>query len=290
MNIIQKLTIATCRLINLAKISFVSFFVIWSSSVAAQIVPETGWWYNSNESGRGYSIEYSAKSDAIFMALYAYEIASPNDPTWYTAYLKRTSGNVFKGELTTWVNGPALFNTQEIGNPKSSSYGTISLEVSDKRTAIIDIQGYGANAKMFEKIVRFEFVKNGLDSPPSGNQPQNGWWWDPAQNGKGYFIETQGGNSFIAGYTYLQTNATESKPFWYAVTSVFDPSVNKLLSTQFLVYKGGQSIGQPYYQPVTTTVLSAFNLSLGQNSNSAGLLTIVDNGFMYNSQIKRFDF
>lgn len=288
MNILQQLTGAARRLINLAKISFASFFLIWASSVAAQIIPETGWWYNSNEPGRGYSIEYSVKSDAIFVALYGYESAAPNEPTWYTAYLTRTSGNVFEGELMTWVNGPALLDPQAIGNPKSSAYGMMSLDVSDTRTAIIDIQGYGANAKMFEKIVRFEFVNNGLNSPPSGNQPQNGWWWDPAQNGKGYFIETQAGMSFIAAYSYWPTSATETKPWWYAVESVFDPSANKLLSTNVSIFNGGQTIGEPYKAPTATQVSSTFDLSVG--STSTGLLTIEDGGVVYNAQIKRFDF
>ena len=32
--------------------------------------------------------------------------------------------------------------------------------------------------------------------------PQNGWWWNPAESGRGFFLEVRGSTLFIAGYFY----------------------------------------------------------------------------------------
>ena len=33
-------------------------------------------------------------------------------------------------------------------------------------------------------------------------EPQNGWWWNPNESGRGFFIEMTGGLMFLAGYFY----------------------------------------------------------------------------------------
>ena len=32
--------------------------------------------------------------------------------------------------------------------------------------------------------------------------PQAGWWWNPAESGRGFFIESQGGIFYMAAYLY----------------------------------------------------------------------------------------
>src|SRR4051812_24040700 len=40
--------------------------------------------------------------------------------------------------------------------------------------------------------------------------PQNGWWWNPAESGRGFFLEVQGPRMFMAGYFY----AEDGSPPW----------------------------------------------------------------------------
>jgi hypothetical protein len=32
--------------------------------------------------------------------------------------------------------------------------------------------------------------------------PQVGWWWNPDESGRGYFVESQGGIMYMAAYLY----------------------------------------------------------------------------------------
>ena len=68
-------------------------------------------------------------------------------------------------------------------------------------------------------IERFNIVDNGLNTAPLANQPENGWWWAAAENGRGYFIEWQGGTADIAGYMYDDAG----NPIWY-ITVVSTPN------------------------------------------------------------------
>ena len=70
-------------------------------------------------------------------------------------------------------------------------------------------------------IQRFNIVTNGTTATPLANQPENGWWWSTQESGRGYFLEWQGGQLFMAGYMYddagnpiwyLSGNSTPSKP------------------------------------------------------------------------------
>ena len=41
--------------------------------------------------------------------------------------------------------------------------------------------------------------------------PQAGWWWNPAESGRGFFLEWQGGQLLMAGYMYDDNG----NPVWY---------------------------------------------------------------------------
>ena len=34
------------------------------------------------------------------------------------------------------------------------------------------------------------------------NSPESGWWWNPAEGGRGYSIEIQDNQLFFAAYSY----------------------------------------------------------------------------------------
>jgi hypothetical protein len=49
-------------------------------------------------------------------------------------------------------------------------------------------------------IERFNIVAGGVNAPVSPAAPQTGWWWNPAEGGRGYTIEVQNGTLYMAGY------------------------------------------------------------------------------------------
>jgi hypothetical protein len=64
-------------------------------------------------------------------------------------------------------------------------------------------------------IERFNIVPNGLTLAPQASQPEAGWWWNPNESGRGFFLEWQGGQLFMAGYMYDD----QGNPIWYLGTN-----------------------------------------------------------------------
>ena len=72
--------------------------------------------------------------------------------------------------------------------------------------------------------------------------PENGWWWNSKESGRGFNIETQNGVTFIAGFLYDEGG----NAIWY--TAVGSVSDNKLVA-DFVKSDNGQCIGCPYTAP-----------------------------------------
>ncbi|MEE9345498.1 MAG: hypothetical protein V3U88_07815, partial [Methylococcales bacterium] len=60
---------------------------------ALSITQQNGWWWNADESGRGYTIEQ--QGDKIFFAAYLYN--DDGSAVWYTADMDKTADDQFKG-------------------------------------------------------------------------------------------------------------------------------------------------------------------------------------------------
>lgn len=76
--------------------------------------------------------------------------------------------------------------------------------------------------------------------------PENGWWWNPAESGRGFNIETQNKTMFITIYVYGQAG----DPIWYSGSGQLD--AKGILATPLFISKDGQCIGCPYQAPTTT--------------------------------------
>jgi hypothetical protein len=77
---------------------------------------------------------------------------------------------------------------------------------------------------------------------------ENGWWWNSAQGGRGFFFEKQGNLLFIAAYLY----ADDGQERWLAALCVLDSATS--CSGPLNEYFGGQTLGGAYKSPMVTTV------------------------------------
>jgi hypothetical protein len=74
-------------------------------------------------------------------------------------------------------------------------------------------------------------------------EPENGWWWNPTESGRGYFIETTRGLTYLAGYfydsggraTWLSSGAPNADAYSYRGT--------------LQAYRNGQSLFGQYRAP-----------------------------------------
>jgi hypothetical protein len=87
--------------------------------------------------------------------------------------------------------------------------------------------GEGA-VKITNNLIRSACVACALLWPPGkvAAEPQNGWWWNPAESGRGFFIETTRGVTYLAGYfydedgraTWVSSGGSNSDPYLYRGT------------------------------------------------------------------------
>ena len=54
---------------------------------------------------------------------------------------------------------------------------------------------------IFPRLLLLAVALFGLP-PSAAATPQSGWWWNPAEGGRGFNIEVQGGTMFMSGYMY----------------------------------------------------------------------------------------
>ena len=195
--------------------------------------PQTGWWWYDKEAGRGFSIE--ARNSNLFFAGYLYDASG--QATWVAAAGPTAlEGSVFQSDLLAFANGQSMGGAYKSPAAQASP-GRITLTFSDAQHGVLSWPGGNVG------ITRFEMVPSGLGLAPRPSQPENGWWWNESETGRGYFIEWQGANAFLATYLYTPGGS----PIWYA-TQAATPDMSRL-SGALTTYTGGQTLTGAYRAP-----------------------------------------
>ena len=199
--------------------------------------PQTGWWWNPLEPGRGFSIEANGRN--LFYAAYLYDASGR--AKWHVAAGPTSlDGSLFTGSLLEVSGGQTLSGAYQ--RPASTrSVGTVTLAFANASVGTMVWPGGTV------PLERFPIVANGLAAPPQANVPESGWWWNPAEDGRGFFIEWQGGTADIAGYMYDDAG----NPVWYlSVIATPDP---RSVSGSWWTYAGGQTLTGPFRAPTQTS-------------------------------------
>lgn len=231
--------------------------------------PQTGWWWNEQEGGRGFSIE--ARDGSLFFAGYLYD--ATGQATWLAAAGPTAlEGSVFQGELLAFANGQTMSGPYRAPAAQPSP-GPVTLTFSDSSHGVLSWPGGNIPIK------RFEFLPNSLIADPAPTQPESGWWWNDTQSGRGYFIEWQGTNAFLATYLYTSSGS----PTWNASFAA-TPDVRRFAGS-LTSYAGGQTLTGPYRAPTSTT--SVGNIGVTFSGPDNGVLTWPDGTQV---PIKRFRF
>jgi len=174
----------------------------------AATVPETlfattrqsGWWYVASQVGRGYSIEI--RGNKLFFAGYMFDTGGA--ATWYISSGTMASADSYRGQLEKYQGGQTL--TGAFTPPQNvGSVGALAIDFTSDITATMTMAGQTLN------LTRFEITPGGVAAGPSANQPETGWYWNPAEAGRGYFIEVQYDQVFFAAFMY----GTDGQPTWY---------------------------------------------------------------------------
>jgi hypothetical protein len=219
--------------------------------------PQTGWWWNSAEGGRGYSIE--TQGNRLFMAAYLYDASGR--ASWLVASGPTSlDGSLFNGDLFSCSGGQSLAGAYP-GFPNCASAGAITLAFNDATHGTMVWPGGTI------PIERLPFVPNGLTAAPQANLPEAGWWWNSSENGRGFFIEWQNGNANLAGYMYDDAG----NPIWYI--SVYPTPNPMALAGSWWQYANGQTLTGAY-RPATRINDNVAPLSVQFTSTETATLTL----------------
>ena len=194
-----------------------------------------GWYWNPRESGTGFMFE--AQGSRGFVGFFMYEEGT-GKPVWYVSegaansFVRNADGTyTYSGDLRVFSGGQPAWSTTYV-NPTSRSVGNVTITFS----------GNDASAQLPSRVMtatRFDF--NGLGSTTNTRQPELGWYWNPAEGGRGWAMEVQNNRLFMAMFHYNQ----DGSPTWNVVEAdIPDGSA----TGTFILYANGQSLDSAFRQ------------------------------------------
>jgi len=233
------------------------------------ISPQSGWWWNAAEPGRGYFIE--VKNGRFYVASYVYD--NSGNAVWYVTGPGNISGSTLPGTLSAYSGGQTL--TGAYKSPTGpSSIGNMSIAFSDSTHGTITWPGSSV------PITRYELATGSLSLPDPSFKPETGWWWNASEGGRGFSIEVQGDNLFIGGFMYDGSG----NPVWYV-------SAGKMTNPwvyygSWAQYSNGQSIGG-VFKTATVKDPNVGSIAIGFTSTTTATLYLPDGT---TRQLTRFAF
>ncbi len=200
---------------------------------AATVTPQTGWWWNAAEPGRGFAIE--AQGDKIYLAAFLYETYGSG--TWYATTMTRQANGSFTGALTRYAGGQTLAGAYKAPSTIVEMANAV-LSFSSTTAGSLVVQPVDGSASKTITLERFPISSPSFAAPTSNFQ--SGWWWNESQGGRGVFVEVQGSQAFIGAFMYDDTG----HPVWYV--SIASLSSSRSVGGTLLQFSGGQSLTGSY--------------------------------------------
>ncbi|KAF0811533.1 hypothetical protein IGB42_03990 [Andreprevotia sp. IGB-42] len=202
-----------------------------------------GWYWNAAEGGTGFMFE--AQGSKGFAGFFLYD--ESGQPVWYVAsgsIAGSGSSYTFSGDLLQYHGGQAV-TAVNYAAPTSTLIGQVRIDFSagGKATAFLPARTWQAT--------RYDFA--GLGVPATATQPEVGWYWKPAEGGRGYAIEVQNNRVFLAMFHYRN----DGSPTWNIVQGELG---NGAVTANFETYINGQTLGGPYKSPLQVIDGNQFSL------------------------------
>jgi hypothetical protein len=231
---------------------------------ACNIALQTGYWWNPAEPGRGYFLEQQANT--IYFAAFMY--AASGRATWYQASGQLVATGAATGPVCTFTDALyAYANGQTLSGPYVAPtiptvVGGVTISFLDAAHATAQWPGATVN------IQRYPIVAGGLGSGPSAAQPQTGFWWNPAEAGRGYGLEIQANTVYYAAFMYDGSG----NPIWY-LAGPGAVSAQGTYMGALAQYANGQTLSGSFQSPVVANA-SVGSTTLQFSSPASGMMTL----------------
>jgi hypothetical protein len=227
--------------------------------IAASAQVSSGWWWNPAEPGRGFFLEQQGTS--LFVAGYLY--ADSGRATWVSSNLNATAANDYSGALAAFSGGQTLSGAWQ-QNTAQASPGALRLQFADPLHASLTWPGGTL------PIERAALVAGGLGAPIPVGTPETGWWWNPAEPGRGFSIEIQDGVLFLGGFMY----DSAGQPIWYASGQARMSDASHY-SGAWTEYANGQTLTGAF-RPATVANANVGSVALAFDSSVAATMRMPD--------------
>jgi hypothetical protein len=226
-------------------------------SGGVSFVPQSGFWQNPNEpGGRGVILEVNSSGN-IFAATLLYD--NTGRAVWYVIDTGTAADGNQAGYLQQFVGGQHIDGEYREG--AFLGFGGIAHFVFDSPTSGRMTWPGGEMS-----IQRYDIIAGGVASGPSAGAPRGSWWYNAAENGRGYFLEAQGDSLYFAALMYDDLGQAT----WYhsrgrMVTSSF-------YQGQMNQPYGGQTMSGESSAPAAQN-FSVGNITVQFTSDSTAVLT-----------------
>lgn len=192
--------------------------------------PQTGWWWNPNEGGRGFFLE--VQGPRMFMAGYFY--SDDGRATWLASNDPMPDPNFYQGRLLGFRHGQTLAGGYRPPDAALDA-GPVTIRFTDASHGTLTWVGRDI------PIERYRYQRGAN----AAFQPVTGWWWNPAESGRGFSIEMQGDHMFIGAYMY----DAAGNPIWYVADGFMETPGR--FRGGIMQFANGQTQGGAYRAPTS---------------------------------------
>jgi secreted trypsin-like serine protease len=215
----------------------------------------SGWWWNDDEPGTGFSFE--KRGSNMFVSAFLYR--GDGTPVWYVASGPMTSDSVFSADLTEFSGGQSLGGAWQPA-AAASVPARLTVTFTSPSTATMTIGSRTIAAQ------RFPFHNSYAVRRPTSGLPETGWWWDASEPGRGFFFEFQDSSLFFAAYMYDSAGTAT----WYlasgAMTSI------TLFTGTLQQFSGGQTLTGSWRSALPSAAAGTLSVSFSSTTTATMVL------------------
>jgi hypothetical protein len=218
----------------------------------AQAAPQTGFYWNAAEPGRGFFVEKVGGS-FFFAGLY---FAADGRPTWVVSNAPMPDPNVYDGRLESLFGGQMLGGLYQ-APAEVNDAGPVHIVFGDDTHASLTWPGGDV------ALVRQD-VEGGA---ASGIVPESGVWWNADEAGGAFVIDANGGHVVVGALMFEPSG----DPVWYVADGVM--SDGSRFKADLLRTATGQTMGGDYVAPSTPVVAGSIALHFSAPDRAKVTLT-----------------
>ena len=208
------------------------FLAVMALCGPADAAPQTGWWWNPAESGRGFFVE--SHDGVTFIGAYFYD--EDGHPKWLVAGGANADSYNYTGNLLDLSGGQTLYGAYVApGSP--NVVGQVSVHFVDDTHGTLTWPG---------GVVPIE--RQIFGTGDAAFDAETGWWWNADQSGTGFSVEIQGQYLFVVGFMYEDGG----RPVWYFTAGPMNDDAT--YHGDVLQLANGQTMGGPYKAPTSTKI------------------------------------